>query len=300
MSYVAQKKNRIIRIPEEKAEEYAKMGYEITNENGKVVAAAAIETIERAKEEITRLTKELGKAGTENEALKAKLEKVCGHKIEDKDISRSIEIYNENRLAMQEFYRITAENPGVIGAKDRHIVAKSSYFMDKEEHTTLVKALNALLRQAEPTNWTGKKIVLAGIIAEPNEVLDILDEMHLAVVADELAHENRQFRTLVPQGIDQLERLARQYQNMEACSVIYDPEKKRCQLIADLAKNHHADGVIYCQMKFCDPEEFDYPFVKKACEEAEIPLLNLEVDQLTETAGQARTRIQAFAEMLDM
>ena len=36
MSYVAQKKNRIIRIPEEKAEEYAKMGYEITNEDGEV------------------------------------------------------------------------------------------------------------------------------------------------------------------------------------------------------------------------------------------------------------------------
>ena len=73
MSYVAQKKNRIIRIPEEKAEEYAKMGYEITNEDGEVVADAAIETIERAKEEITRLAKELGKAGTENEELKAKL-----------------------------------------------------------------------------------------------------------------------------------------------------------------------------------------------------------------------------------
>lgn len=73
MSYVAQKKNRIIRIPEEKAEEYAKMGYDITNEDGEVVADAAIETIERAKEEITRLTKELGKAGTENEELKAKL-----------------------------------------------------------------------------------------------------------------------------------------------------------------------------------------------------------------------------------
>lgn len=73
MSYVAQKKNRIIRIPEEKAEEYAKMGYEITDEEGKVVADAAIETIERAKEEITRLTKEVGKVETENEDLKAKL-----------------------------------------------------------------------------------------------------------------------------------------------------------------------------------------------------------------------------------
>lgn len=236
---------------------------------------------------------------TELYKVKEKLEVLCGHKIEDAAIKNSIAVYNENRLAMQEFYRITAANPGLVSAKERHIIAKASYFMTKEEHTALVKELNELLKAEPAANWTGKKIVLAGIIAEPNEVLDILDELHMTVVADELAHENRQFRTLVPQGIDQLERLARQYQNMEACSVIYDPEKKRCQLIADLAAANHADGVIYCQMKFCDPEEFDYPFVKKACDAAGVPLLNLEVDQLTETAGQARTRLQAFAEMLD-
>lgn len=235
---------------------------------------------------------------TELYKVKAKLEELCGHPIADADIKRSIDVYNADRLAMQEFYRITAANPGVVGARDRHIVAKSSYFMTKEEHTALVTELNVLLKTAPATNWTGKRVVLAGIVAEPNEMLDILDELHMAVVADELAHENRQFRTLVPQGIDQLERLARQYQNIDACSVIYDPEKKRCQLIADLATQNKADGVVYCQMKFCDPEEFDYPFVKQACDASGVPLLNLEVDQLTETAGQARTRIQAFAEML--
>lgn len=235
---------------------------------------------------------------TELYKVKAKLEELCGHPIADADIKRSIDVYNADRLAMQEFYRITAANPGVVGARDRHIVAKSSYFMTKEEHTALVTELNALLKTAPATNWTGRKVVLAGIVAEPNEMLDILDELQMAVVADELAHENRQFRTLVPQGIDQLERLARQYQNIDACSVIYDPEKKRCQLIADLATQNKADGVIYCQMKFCDPEEFDYPFVKQACDASGVPLLNLEVDQLTETAGQARTRLQAFAEML--
>ena len=60
-----------------------------------------------------------------------------------------------------------------------------------------------------------------------------------------------------------------------------------------------ADGVIYCQMKFCDPEEFDYPWVKKACDKAGVPVLNLEVEQNTETAGQVRTRVQAFVEMLN-
>lgn len=94
MSYVAQKKNRIIRIPEEKAEEYAKMGYDITNEDGEVVADAAIETIERAKEEITRLTKELGKAGTENEELKAKLTEATLY-AEDAD-KKIVDLQKEN------------------------------------------------------------------------------------------------------------------------------------------------------------------------------------------------------------
>lgn len=94
MSYVAQKKNRIIRIPEEKAEEYAKMGYEITNEDGEVVADAAIETIERAKEEITRLTKELGKAETENEELKAKLTEATLY-AEDAD-KKIVDLQKEN------------------------------------------------------------------------------------------------------------------------------------------------------------------------------------------------------------
>lgn len=102
MSYVAQKKNRIIRIPEEKAEEYAKMGYEITNEDGEVVADAAIETIERAKEEITRLTKELGKAGTENEELKAKLTEATLYAEDaDKKITKLQKENDELKAAIQ-------------------------------------------------------------------------------------------------------------------------------------------------------------------------------------------------------
>ena len=235
---------------------------------------------------------------TELYKVKEKLEKLSGQKILSENIAKSIEIYNANRLAMQEFYRIAAQNPGIVSAKNRHIVAKSSYFMLKEEHTALVEELNSLLKQEPPTNWKGVKIILSGIVAEPNDLLDIFDSLHMAVVGDELAHENRQFRTLVPQGIDQIERLARQWQNVEACSVVYDPDKKRADYIANLAKDNQADGVIYCQMKFCDPEEFDYPWVKKACDAVDVPVLNLEVDQLVQSTEQARTRIQAFHEVL--
>ena len=49
MSYFAQKKNRIIQISEEKAEEYSRMGYTITEKDGEVVMEAAIASVADAK-----------------------------------------------------------------------------------------------------------------------------------------------------------------------------------------------------------------------------------------------------------
>ncbi len=82
MSYFAQKKNRIIQIAEEKAEEYSKMGYVITDNNGEVVAEAAITSVADAKKENAELKEKLKEANEqitllkeENAELKEKLEK---------------------------------------------------------------------------------------------------------------------------------------------------------------------------------------------------------------------------------
>lgn len=71
MSYMAQKKNRILMIAEEKAEEYANMGYEITDEDGSVVLGAVITTIADAKKLINELSRE-------NSELKAMLAEAKG------------------------------------------------------------------------------------------------------------------------------------------------------------------------------------------------------------------------------
>ncbi len=66
MSYIVKKKNRVLRIPEEKAEEYAKMGYEVTSEDGEVVMKAVVTSVAEAQETVNKLQKE-------NEDLKADL-----------------------------------------------------------------------------------------------------------------------------------------------------------------------------------------------------------------------------------
>jgi benzoyl-CoA reductase/2-hydroxyglutaryl-CoA dehydratase subunit BcrC/BadD/HgdB len=235
-------------------------------------------------------------AKTEFVKVREKLEELSGQKITDAKLNESLDIYNAHSAAMMEFFKVSASKPGLVSAVQRHAVVKAGYFMFKEEHTKLVTELTKLLAEAPAPDWKGKRIILAGILAEPDNMLEILDEFKLSVAADELAQEARQFRTPFPGGSDPIERMARQWQNIEKCSVVLDAEKKRAKHIAELATGNKADGIIYCQMKFCDPEEFDFPSVAEACKN--IPLLNLEIDQLSESTGQARTRIQAFSEQI--
>ncbi|MGB5822855.1 MAG: 2-hydroxyacyl-CoA dehydratase family protein, partial [Proteocatella sp.] len=112
------------------------------------------------------------------------------------------------------------------------------------------------------------------------------------------AQETRQFRTDVPAGSHALERLARQWSDIEGCSLAFDPKKKRGHIIVDDVKNKNIDGVVYAMMKFCDPEEYDYPIIKKDVDAANIPNLYIEIDQQTTNNEQVRTRIQTFAEIL--
>ena len=63
-------------------------------------------------------------------------------------------------------------------------------------------------------------------------------------------------------------------------------------------KQHGADGVIVLQTKFCDPEEFDYPILKARFAQEGIPHLLLEVDRQSVNFEQAKTAIEAFADVV--
>ncbi len=230
--------------------------------------------------------------------IRDKLENILNVKITDEAIDKAIEVYNENRATMREFVKVVAEYPHVICPVGRHTVLKARYFMDKAEHTKLVKELISEIKAMDKAPWSGKKVILTGITAEPDEFLQILKDFGIAVVADDLAQESRQFRVDVPtEGGEPLYRLAKQWQDMYGCSLATDRSKGRIQMLVDMAKETNADAVIYCQMKFCDPEEFDYPLIYNKLEEEGIRNLMVEIDQQASSFEQIRTRIQSFVEM---
>lgn len=230
--------------------------------------------------------------------VKEKLEDILDVHISNKAIKNSIAVYNENRAACREFSDVAAEYAAVVTPSDRHAVIKARWFMEKSRHTALVKELIAALKAEPAPKFKGKKIIVTGIQVEPYDVLDIFQENGFAIVADDLAQETRNFRQDVPDDDDALMALARAWNEFDGCSLATDANKPKGQMIIDAVKKYGADAVVVCMMKFCDPEEFDYPILLQEFEAAGVKNLYIEVDQESTAFEQVKTRIQTFAEIL--
>lgn len=229
--------------------------------------------------------------------VKEALEKVCGKTIEDTDIARSIDIYNEHNVTMRTFVHLANSHLDIITPVVRHAVMKSALFLPKDEHTNILKEINTQLLTMPAYNYKGKRVVLTGITAEPDQLLEILGENGMAVVGDDLAQEMRQYRTDIPEDGAPLERLARQWMD-RSDPMAHDTDIRRGDLLLNLVRENQADGVILCLMKFCDPEEYEYPIFLEILKNANIPVLSIDVDQQPATYDQARIRIQTFRDIL--
>ena len=188
--------------------------------------------------------------------VKEKLEDILGVAITNSAIKESIAVYNENRAACRRFSDIAARYPGNIRPSDRHAVLKARWFMEKSKHTVLLNELMTAIETEPKKEFTGKKVVVSGIMLEPYEVLDIFEENGLAIVADDLAQETRNFRQDVGDDEDALLALAKAWNDFDGCSLATDAAKPKGRIIIDAVRKYDADAVIVCMMKFCDPEEF--------------------------------------------
>lgn len=220
-----------------------------------------------------------------------------GAKFSEAALAKSNAVYNEHNAVMRELSEVLCDYPSITAAQ-RNDIFKSAWFMLKEEHTAMVKELLDELK-AMPKEENNKiKVVTSGILADNPSLLKVFDDNGLQIVADDVAHESRQYRTDVPENANSLDALVEKFSGMDNCSVLYDVEKKRAGYLVDLAKKHDARGIIVVLTKFCDPEEFDFVIIKKACEAAGIQLIQIEVDRQMVNYEQANTMIQTFKEML--
>ncbi len=236
--------------------------------------------------------------------VKAQLEEIAGHEISNDSILNAIKVYNKSRAARREFVKLANDHCDVITPTKRSAVLKASFFMLKDAYTEKLETLNAELAKLPVCDWKGVKIVTSGIICDNPTLLSIFEDNNIAIAADDVAHESRSFRVDAPEDeADGIKALALQFRSMDCDILLYDPESSknnRGEAVAKLVKDSGAKGLVLFMQQFCDPEEMEYPYLKKALDAANIPHIKLGIDQQMRDFGQAATAIEAFADVLAM
>jgi len=140
-------------------------------------------------------------------------------------------------------------------------------------------------------------VVLSGIVPEPMDMLRSLDELGASVVADDLACCGRR---LYPAGTstDPFTRMAESLLGGPPDPTRGTPIQDRLDHLLDLARSTGARGVVFYDVKFCEPELFDLPTLRRGLRDAGLPSIAVEVDLNDPVSQQARTRLEAFLEMI--
>ncbi|MBE7008893.1 MAG: 2-hydroxyacyl-CoA dehydratase [Ruminococcaceae bacterium] len=235
--------------------------------------------------------------------VKTELEKIRGKEITDEEIRNAIKVYNRSRKARREFVKLASEHCDVIDPIMRSAVLKSAFFMRKSEHTEKLEALNAELKALPAAKWNGVKIVTSGIVVDSPALLKVLKDNHVAIAADDVAHESRGIRVDADETGDPMMALCKQFADQDYDVLLYDEaseQNRRGEFVAKLVEESGAQGLVLFMQQFCDPEEMEYPYLKKALDAHKIPFIKLGVDQQMRDFGQAATAIQAFVDVLAM
>ena len=229
--------------------------------------------------------------------LRSAVEDWLEHPITDANLRDSIEVYNTNRRLMREVYELRkADRPPLTGAQALEMTL-SSQVMDKREHNHLLaEALGDL--QGVTGAETGTRLMILGSEIDDIELVRLIESQGTTVVTDELCTGSRYFWGQSMDGNEPLKAITRWYVDRPTTCPQKDiVERRRLPQIVILAQEYRAQGAIFLLEKFCEPHGYDLPTITTMFQEMGIPLLLLEVD-LTTPAGQFRTRIEAFLEMM--
>lgn len=235
----------------------------------------------------------------ELERVKAILEGIeGGHIATEQNLETSLAKFERSRGAQRQFCHMAARRPAVVTARQRHLALKAAWFMDREDYARRLELICQGLAEEPEAPDARLRLVATGIMLEPLALLDTLEQCGMNIVADDLAQESRQFANPASHAGPVMERIARRYLNRTGDPLVYDSGKSRGSHLIELVRQYHADGVLASMMKFCDPEEFDYPIYKKELEQAGIPMLYIETELSNSGMETVRTRLEGFREMV--
>ncbi len=241
-----------------------------------------------------------------NHILKPLAEKY-GIDTSDEAIRKAVEEHNEMCRLIRQIGDFRKEkNPRITGY-EFHIITLATYVAPK--HLLLDKLRETLeelqTREPDPADKYRARVVFVGSEVDDVDVIKLVEESGAYVCADRFCYGSLPGRDefILNDDEDIVLQICRQMQHRAQCPRYWDMAKMvgRRDYVADLAKEYSADGIIYEQMKFCDPWAYERMIGTVVLrDEHGYPVLAVDRPYAIGSSGQMRTRVQAFVESIEI
>jgi benzoyl-CoA reductase/2-hydroxyglutaryl-CoA dehydratase subunit BcrC/BadD/HgdB len=232
------------------------------------------------------------------------IEKRLGVTITDDKMKAAIKELNEQRALMRELAHLNTAIPAPLSGLDLlKVMWARNFTFDRAAFNQQLKDLIAELKAMKAKGEgampkTAKRIIVTGVPTGvgAEKVLKIIEESGAAIVYIENCSGMKQYLHDVATTGSPLDAIADKY--LETPCSCMSPNTGRLELLAKLAKEYHADGVVDVTWVGCHTYNVESRVLKDyLAKHGNVPLLQIETDYSQGDAGQIKTRVEAFLEM---
>lgn len=235
-------------------------------------------------------------------ALKDRLEAVTGNRITDTSIGKAIELYNRMRGLLNKIGELRLAPSPPLSILEFVRLNHASFYADPEFMVEVLDQACEELSQRTGSRDTDKPRLM---LIAPNvglgdyRMLEMVGEAGGDIVIEEIYEGVRNYRQTVDINGEPMHALAVSYLNdrVPPAFMRYSAGK-RLDFVLNMIREYRVSGVIWYELLCCETYDSESYFFLRELEDRKIPMLILESDYGTTDAGQIRTRLEAFIEIV--
>jgi len=236
----------------------------------------------------------------EYQRVLAEIENIAGRKVSDRDLFRSIEVYNESRNLMRELYDIKRETPWLIDAEDAYALIAIAGVLPRDEYNQLMRMVIPMIGERLRHKLDHMRVVFEGGFCE-QPPLDLIQAIGRScyIVDDDFMIGLRWLTGPLPVEGDPLYELAYAYVERSSYSPVqHDLRKPKEKMLLERIRHARADAVILTAAKMCEPGLEEQVAYTKALDENRIPYFVSEFEENQTTFDNITIQLETFVENL--
>ncbi len=225
----------------------------------------------------------------------------------DEAIRKAVAEHNRLCRVLRAIGDFRKEDKPRITGYEFHVLCLASYVCPKYLILDKLEQTLEELKTREPDDrpWRAR-VLLVGSEVDDSGLVKLIEEQGAFVCCDRFCFGSYPGRTeiVLNDEEDALRQVCRHYVQNCQCPRMMNQQKVygRKQYVAELAKEYRADGVIYEQVKFCDPWAYERTLGAAMLQnDYGYPVLSVDRPyNIASSSGQMRTRVQAFVESIEI